>query len=141
MEQCPKCSSANFRKDGIVKQRQRFFCRDCHHRFTVEHIGKSNKLKRDAVILYLLGLNLRDIGEALEISHVTVHNWIKEISHELDLIKEIRSSKVDKLKNVKEHLKQAKQNKKYHFVMIDIGADSFNSYYIKKEKKHNLFVL
>ena len=65
MENCPKCKSTNFRKDGIVKQKQRYFCKECKYRFTVENIGKSVKLKRDALVLYLEGLRFRSIGRVL----------------------------------------------------------------------------
>lgn len=41
MENCPKCQSTNIRKAGIVKQKQRYLCKECKYRFTVEHIGKS----------------------------------------------------------------------------------------------------
>jgi len=53
MDSCPKCKSTNFRKDGIVKYKQRYLCKDCKYRLTVEQIGKSNKVKMDALILYL----------------------------------------------------------------------------------------
>jgi len=77
MERCPRCKSNNFRKDGIVKSRQRYLCKDCKYRFTVKHLRKSVKLKRNALILYLEGLGFCSIGRFLYVSHVAVYNWIK----------------------------------------------------------------
>lgn len=84
MDSCPRCKSKNYRKDGIVKSRQRYLCKDCAYRFTVEQIGKPNKLKRDALYLYLEGLGFRSIGRFLKVSHVTVFNWIKDFGEKLD---------------------------------------------------------
>ena len=89
MEYCPKCKSKNFCKDGIVQNRQRYLCKNCQYRFTVEQIGKPEKLKRDALILYLEGLGFRSIGRFLKVSHVSVFNWIKIFGEKVD---EIRSS-------------------------------------------------
>jgi transposase-like protein len=89
MRQCPKCKSEELRKDGIVKHKQRFKCKECNYRFTVEYIGKPELLKRNALILYLEGLGFRSIGRYLKISHVAVYNWIKEYGEKLD---ELRSS-------------------------------------------------
>ena len=89
MEYCPKCKSKNFCKDGKVQNRQRYLCKDCQYRFTVEQVGKPEKLKRDALILYLEGLGFRSIGRFLGVSHVSVFNWIKDFGEKLE---DIRSS-------------------------------------------------
>ncbi len=83
MDSCPKCKSMNFHKDGIFKSKQRYFCKDCKHRFTVEQIGKPGKIKRDALILYLEGLGFRSIGRYLNSSQVAVFNWIKSFGERL----------------------------------------------------------
>ena len=57
MQECPKCQSAEIRKDGIVKQKQRFRCKICNYRFTVQQIGKPVSKRREAFILYLAGLD------------------------------------------------------------------------------------
>ena len=95
MEYCPKCKSKNFCKDGIVQNRQWYLCKDCQCSFTVERIGKPEKLKRDTLILYLEGLGFRSIGRFLKVSHVSVFNWIKAFGEKLD---EIRS--LDKIEVV-----------------------------------------
>lgn len=89
MENCPKCKSSYIRKDGIVKQKQRYLCKDCNYHFTVEHRGKPESVKRSALILYLEGLGFRSIGRFLKVSHVAVFNWIKGFGEKLD---DLRSS-------------------------------------------------
>ncbi|CEG13956.1 hypothetical protein MSIBF_A780002 [groundwater metagenome] len=83
METCPKCKSTDICKNGIVKQKQRYLCKKCKYCFTVEHIGKSDNYKRDALILYLEGLGFRSIGRFLKVSHVAVFNWIKKFGKQL----------------------------------------------------------
>jgi len=39
---CPKCGYGECKKDGIVKSRQRYKCKPCGYRHTVQHIGKSS---------------------------------------------------------------------------------------------------
>ena len=93
MDCCPKCKGKKFCKDGIVQKRQRYLCKDCQYRFTVDRVGKPDELKRNALILYLEGLGFRSIGRYLKVSHVSVFNWIKDFGENLD---EIRSSeKID----------------------------------------------
>ena len=88
---CPKCNSENCVKDGIVKKRQRYRCKLCGFRHTVQHRGKSLDVKRQALELYLEGLGFRSIGRILKCSHVTVYNWIKSFGEK---IKELRSDSV-----------------------------------------------
>lgn len=75
---CPKCGSASWVKDGIVKQRQRYQCKGCSYRYTVEYKGGIHpQYKRLALTLYLEGLGFRSIGRAIGVSNVAVLKWIK----------------------------------------------------------------
>lgn len=77
---CPKCQQHNIVKSGIVKERQRFRCRDCNYYFTVKKLGKQidDYYVTKALQLYLEGLSFREIERILGISHVTVSSWIKK---------------------------------------------------------------
>ncbi len=86
---CPKCQSSAFTKDGIIKEKQRFKCKECEHRYTVFQRGLSKQIRRQALQLYLAGLGFRSIGRLLKCSHVTVAQWINEHG---DTIKSIRAS-------------------------------------------------
>ena len=73
---CPKCHATSCIKDGVVKQKQRFKCKECGYRHTVAHRGFSLDVRRQALQLYLAGLGFRSIGRLLKCSHVTVSQWI-----------------------------------------------------------------
>ncbi len=79
-EICPKCQQQNVIKSGIVKERQRFRCRDCNYYFTVKKLGKQidDYYVTKALQLYLEGLSYREIERILGISHVTISSWIKK---------------------------------------------------------------
>ena len=119
MENCPKCKSKNFRKDGFVKARQRYFCKDCKHRFTVEQVGKPYNLKKDALILYLEGLGFRSIGRVLHVSHVSVFNWIKAFGEKLDEFRNQSGIQVIELDEM--HTYIGKKN--YCWIWIAVGRN------------------
>lgn len=124
MEKCPKCKSSNFRKDGIVKSRQRYFCKECHHRFTVEQIGKSNKIKRDALVLYLEGLGFRSIGRFLNVSHVAVFNWIKSFGEKLEEFRNLSDIEVVELDEMHTYIGSKKTTVGSGLLLIEMGTDS-----------------
>jgi transposase len=84
---CPKCSSSDCAKDGIVKERQRYRCKFCGYRHTVSYRGISRSIKRQALQLYLEGLGFRSIGHFLKCSHVAVYNWIKAYGESIESIR------------------------------------------------------
>jgi transposase-like protein len=124
MESCPKCKSKNFRKDGIVKQKQRYLCKACKYRFTVEVIGKPEKLKRDALILYLEGLGFRSIGRFLKVSHVAVFNWIKDFGTKLDELRSEDKIEVVEIDEMHTYIGSKKTTVGYGLLLIEMGAGS-----------------
>jgi hypothetical protein len=80
MKSCPNCQSENIIKSGVVKDRQRFKCKDCNYNFTVAKEGKriDDYYVNKALQLYLEGLSYREIERILGVSHVSVINWIKK---------------------------------------------------------------
>lgn len=77
---CPKCQNSNVVKSGIIKDRQRFLCKDCNYYFTVKKLGKQidDYFVTKALQLYLEGLSYREIERIIGVSHVTVSSWIKK---------------------------------------------------------------
>ena len=124
MDSCPKCKSKNFRKDGIVKSKQRYLCKDCKHRFTVEQIGKPNNVKRDALILYLEGLGFRSIGRFLNVSHVSVFNWIKAFGEKLEEFRNTEEIEVTELDEMHTYIGSKKTTVGYGLLLIEMGTDS-----------------
>ena len=66
---CPKCGGNVYCKDGIVQGRQRYLCKGCRYRYTVEQrSGTGDKAtRRQALELYLEGLGFRSIGRILKL--------------------------------------------------------------------------
>lgn len=79
---CPKCQDNHIVKSGVIKGRQRYFCKNCTYYFTVNKVGKKidNYYVTKALQLYLEGLSFREIERIIGVSHVTVSNWIKEFN-------------------------------------------------------------
>ena len=86
---CPKCTSDEKTKDGVVKGKQRYKCKECGFRYTVASGSKAKPLyiKKLALQLYLEGLGFRSIGRVLEVSNVTVLNWIRSFGEQVENLK------------------------------------------------------
>ena len=78
--QCPKCQGNQIIRSGAVNKRQRYKCKECGYHFSVNKKGKSIDAYYviKAMQLHLEGVSLREIERILGISHVSVHNWIKQ---------------------------------------------------------------
>jgi transposase-like protein len=138
MDSCPKCKSQNFRKDGIIKEKQKYFCKDCKYRFAVEQVGKSKKLKRDAFILCLEGLGFRSIGRFLNVSHVIVFNWIKAFGEKLEEFRNPEDIEVIELDEMHTYIGSKKFIVGYGLLLIEMGADSsIVKLYARKRNRNN----
>ena len=88
---CQYCGSSNLKKDGIRKNKtgniQKFYCRDCHHYFTInigfERMKHNPQAITSAMQLYFSGESLRNTMKSLkllgvEVSYQTIYNWIEK---------------------------------------------------------------
>lgn len=77
---CPKCQSQSLIKSGVIKERQRFRCKECSYSFTVLKEGKNIDpyYVIKALQLYIEGVTFREIERILGISHVSVMNWVRK---------------------------------------------------------------
>jgi len=88
---CQYCGSSNLAKAGKRKNKsgiiQKFFCRDCHHYFTInigfEKMKHNPQAVTTAMQLYFSGESLRNTQESLQllgvkVSHKTIFMWIKK---------------------------------------------------------------
>ena len=100
MARCPRCVKECCVKDGIVRGRQRWRCRECGYRHTVQQRGKDPHLKRQAVELYLEGLGFRSIGRCLKVSHVTVYNWIRGFGQTLEALRNAEAIEIVEMDNI-----------------------------------------
>jgi len=84
---CPKCKvEKEQNKDGLTQAgSQRYRCKACGKRYTPEpkEQGYSQDIRDLAVSMYADGLNLRQIGRHLKVSHSTVIRWLKAHAEQL----------------------------------------------------------
>jgi transposase-like protein len=132
---CPKCNGSSYYKDGIVKGRQRYLCRSCNYRYTVEQRkGTSDKAtKRKALELYLEGLGFRSIGRLLKFSNVSILNWIRSFGQQLDDIKNDQPVQVMELDEMHSYIGNKKTIAGYGLLLIDMGKDSSTAYLVPGE--------
>jgi len=96
---CKYCGSENVVKNGKIREKQSYLCKNCGYRFYLD--GKFVRMKTDkniivsALNLYYDGLSLRKAQRNLEqvfgerVSQVTILNWLKKYSK---LVKEFTST-------------------------------------------------
>ena len=80
MVTCPHCQSTK-RQVKVGRNpsgSQRYLCRGCGRKYTPEptHQGYDEATRREAIKLYVDGMNFRRIGRTLGVAHRTVINWV-----------------------------------------------------------------
>ncbi len=103
---CLKCGGNVYCKDSIVQGRQRYLCKDCGYRYTVEQRpGTGDKAtRRQALELYLDGPGLRSIGRILKFSNVAILNWVKAFGEALPQIKRDEPAQVIKIDEMRTYI-------------------------------------
>ena len=126
VDKCPGCGSADRTKDGIIKQRQRWKCKGCNKRYTVERPSdvRPPETRRLALELYLEGLGFRAIGRVLKVSYVTVFGWIKEYGSRAGELKSEQSVEVVELDEMHTYVGNKKTTAGYGLLLIDIENGS-----------------
>jgi len=84
---CPKCANEEKQnKDGFTNAgSQRYRCQECGARYTPKkkEKGYQKEIRELAIRMYADGLNFRQIGRHLKISHTTVMSWVKDHAEKL----------------------------------------------------------
>ena len=125
MTACPKCKG-DCVKDGIVRGKQRWRCRACVYRHTVQQRGTDIRIKRQAVELYLEGMGFRSIGRLLKVSHVAVYNWIKAFGEPLESVRSDNAIGVVEMDEMHTYIGSKKTSAGYGLLLIVLGEDSSN---------------
>lgn len=136
---CPKCKSINSVKDGIVRERQRYKCKHCNYRYTVEikSSSKPQDIKRLALEMYLEGLGFRSIGRILKVSHVSVYNWIKNIGEGIEDLKSENKIEVLELDEMHTYIGNKKTSVGYGLLLIDMAKDLSTAYLVTEGLKQD----
>jgi transposase-like protein len=134
--ECPKCKSTEFVKDGIVKERQRFQCKHCKYRYTVEQRGKPNSLKKLALQMYLEGMGFRSIERILKVSNVTVLNWIKSFGKQIEEYRRPEGNlEIIEMDELHTFIGEKKTIAGSGFLLIGLGENSSISLLVRGEQK------
>ncbi len=126
VNQCPGCGSGARCKDGIIKGRQRWRCKGCDKRYSVERPCNVQPpgTKRLALELYLEGLGFRSIGRALGISYGTVFGWIKEYGKKAGELQSDDAIEVVELDELHTYIGNKKTTAGYGLLLIDLRKGS-----------------
>ena len=126
---CPRCNCTNCTKDGIVKEKQRYKCKSCGYRHTVQYRGLNPEIKRQALELYLEGLGFRSIGRFLKCSHVSVYNWIKALGGKVEKLRSASTLEVIELDEMHTYIGSKKTTVGYGLLLIDMEKDLSTAYW------------
>lgn len=108
----------------MVRGRQRWRCRECGYRHTVQQRGKEAHLKRQAVELYLEGLGFRSIGRFLKVSHVAVYNWIRRFGEKLSALRSANEIEIVEMDEMHTYIGSKKTIAGYGLLLIVLGESS-----------------
>ena len=124
IKECPKCKSERRVKDGIVRSRQRYKCKECGYRYTVEKREAKEstpQIRKMALQLYLEGLGFRSIGRVLGFSHVAVYQWIKSFGSKIvELGEEQKEIEIVEIDEMHSYIGNKKNLAGYGLLLIDI---------------------
>ena len=138
---CPRCRESRYRKDGMAGGRQRYGCKSCGFRYTVEQKSdvKSVDTKRLALSMYLEGLGFRAIGRILTISYGTVYQWIKKWGEQASLPQNPQGALVVELDEMHSYVGSKKTTAGSGLLLIDMERNSSISLLVigvTKQQKH-----
>ena len=107
---CFKCQSEENVKNGIVRGIQRYKCKECGNNFSIDYsqVVEKEKKRRFGLAMYLEGLGFHSIGRLLNVSHVTVMNWVKKYGSELSKIRNPKPVQVMELDEIHTYVRSKK---------------------------------
>jgi transposase len=127
---CSKCNSTEKVKNGFIKGVQRYTCKKCGYNYTVEkRSGEySKETKKRALLLYLEGLGFRSIGRILNVSNVSVLNWIRDFGEKVkELQSDSNSIEYAELDEMHSYIGNKKTTAGFGLLLIDLERNSSTS--------------
>ena len=78
---CKRCGSEKQVKNGMMRGKQRFLCKECGLNFTdTPARGKPLAMKAAAVLLYVSGLSMNRTAKLLGVSTPTIQAWLEQFA-------------------------------------------------------------
>jgi len=129
MKTCPRCKSEERKKDGIVREKQRYKCKECNYRYTVEKREakeSTQEIRKLALKLYLEGLGFRSIGRILGFSHVSVYYWIRDFGKKIIELGEKKEEHISviEIDEMHTYIGNKKTTNGYGLLLIDLENGS-----------------
>ena len=111
---CKKCNSSTIVKNGFVREKQRYKCKECKYNFVERDeriIPDLERKKALCILLYSQGKgSFRFIAKLLKISKMTVLRWIRKIAEDIaypTITEDIKDVEFDEMWHfVKKNLKK-----------------------------------
>ena len=123
---CPKCQSEEKVKNGLVRGRQRYKCKACGNNFSIDYsiVAEKDKKRRFGLAMYLEGLGFHSIARLLNVSHVTVINWVKKYGSELSAIRNPKPVRIMELDEIHTYIRSKKTTNGYGLLLIERQENS-----------------
>ena len=78
---CKRCGSEEHVKNGRMRGKQRYLCKECGLAFTdTPARGKPLAMKAAAVLLYVSGLSMNRTAKLLGVSTPTIQAWLEQFA-------------------------------------------------------------
>ena len=82
---CPHCRSAVRTKNGFVRDKQRYKCKDCGCNYTCSSLSRTPlDIRIECIRLYLEGMGFRGISRITGVPHTTVMRWVKKLGDDIE---------------------------------------------------------
>ena len=138
---CPKCQSDRKVKNGMVRNRQRYKCKECKHNFTIDYstVVEKEKKRRFGLSMYLEGLGFHSIAGLLNVSHVTVINWVKKYGSELSKIRNPKPVHVMEMDEMHSYVRSKKTINGFGLLLIEEAENTlipFSEIEVQKQVKY-----
>ena len=118
MQTCPHChqTTRQNRAGETQSGSQRYKCMHCGHKYTPEpkQHGYPDEVRKQALQLYVDGMNLRRIGRHLGIHHRTVSLWVKASAANLSKRQYLKTSRPPKWMSYSPLSARKKQDLHHH---------------------------
>ena len=93
---CTKCDSQDIIRSGMSRDKQRYQCKNCNSFFVPKSLVKQRQSltkQKAAMLMYLAGAQVKDMGKVFGVSYPTISKWIEPIQRIIDKnpdLKEVR---------------------------------------------------